>query len=51
MYHRPYFTPSEVDILSEKQRGKMNATQEEKVRQSACAFLESVGSRIGLSVE
>ncbi|KAJ8080487.1 RNA polymerase II C-terminal domain kinase beta subunit [Marasmius tenuissimus] len=47
MYHRPYFTPSEVEILSEKQRGKMNATQEEKVRQSACAFLEAVGSRIG----
>ncbi|ESK95768.1 cyclin ctk2 [Moniliophthora roreri MCA 2997] len=47
VYHRPYFTPLEVEILSEKQRGKMNATQEEKVRQSACAFLEAIGSRIG----
>ncbi|KAK7056895.1 RNA polymerase II C-terminal domain kinase beta subunit [Paramarasmius palmivorus] len=47
IYHRPYFTPTEVEVLSEKQRGKMNATQEEKVRQLACAFLEAMGSRIG----
>ncbi|KAG7088334.1 hypothetical protein E1B28_012341 [Marasmius oreades] len=47
MHHRPYFTPKEIELLSEKQRGKMNATQEEKIRQSACAFLEAVGSRIG----
>jgi CTD kinase subunit beta len=47
-YHHPYFTPAEVDHLSEKQRGKLSATQEEKLRQSACGFLEGVGARIGL---
>ena len=47
-HHHPYFTPAEIDYLSEKQRGKLTATQEEKVRQSACGFLEAVGGRIGL---
>ncbi|KAI0031078.1 cyclin-like protein [Vararia minispora EC-137] len=45
--HHPYFTPDEVDFLSEKQRGKLSTTQEEKARQQACAFMEAVGSRIG----
>lgn len=47
-YHHPYFTPAEVDYLSEKQRGKLSVTQEERVRQNACAFLETLGARIGL---
>ncbi|KII90962.1 hypothetical protein PLICRDRAFT_551362 [Plicaturopsis crispa FD-325 SS-3] len=46
-YHHPYFTPAEVDYLSEKQRGKLSATQEERVRQHACAFAEAVGAKIG----
>ncbi|KAJ7147048.1 cyclin-like protein [Mycena crocata] len=46
-YHHPYFTPAEVEYLSAKQRGKLSVTQEERVRQSAMAFLEAVGARIG----
>jgi len=46
-YHHPYFTPAEVEYLSEKQRGKLSITQEEKVRQNACGFLEALGARIG----
>ena len=49
-YHHPYFTPAEVESLSEKQRGKLSATQEDKVRQNACGFLEALGARIGLYV-
>jgi len=47
-YYKPYFTPSEIEYLSEKQRGKQSATQEEKTRQSACTFIEAMGARIGL---
>lgn len=47
-YHHPYFTPAEVDYLSEKQRGKLSFTHEEKTRQQACGFLEAVGAKIGL---
>ncbi|KAJ3525032.1 hypothetical protein NM688_g8465 [Phlebia brevispora] len=46
-YHLPYFTPEEVERMSERQRGKLTATQEEKQRQQACGFIEAVGSRIG----
>ncbi|TFK74848.1 cyclin-like protein [Pluteus cervinus] len=46
-YHHPYFTPAEVEHLSEKQRGKLSKTQEDKVRQNACGFLEALGARIG----
>ncbi|KAF5314841.1 hypothetical protein D9619_006929 [Psilocybe cf. subviscida] len=46
-YYHPYFSPAEVEYLSEKQRGKQSATAEDKVRQTACAFLETVGARIG----
>jgi len=49
-YHHPYFTSAEIQRLSEKQRGKLSATQEEKARQQACAFIEAVGSKIGLCV-
>jgi CTD kinase subunit beta len=47
-YYHPYFTPAELEYLSEKQRGKQSVTQEEKVRQSACSFLETIGARVGL---
>jgi CTD kinase subunit beta len=47
-HHHPYFTPEEVEYLSEKQRGKLSGTQEEKVRQNACGFLEAAGARVGL---
>ncbi|EJF61099.1 cyclin-like protein [Dichomitus squalens] len=46
-YYLPYFTPQEVERLSEKQRGKLSVTQEEKARQQACGFIETVGSDIG----
>jgi len=47
-YHRPYFIPYDVVRLSEKQRGKLSTSQEEKARQQACGFIESVGAKIGL---
>ncbi|KAJ4491485.1 cyclin-like protein [Lentinula edodes] len=46
-YHHSYFTPAEVEIMSEKQRGKMTVTQEDKIRQNACGFIDAIGSRIG----
>ncbi|KAF9485777.1 cyclin-like protein [Pholiota conissans] len=46
-HYHPYFTPAEIEYLSEKQRGKQSATQEEKIRQSACTFLETIGARVG----
>ena len=46
--HYPYFTPDEVSYLSEKQRGKISETQEERLRQQACAFIEAIGSKMGL---
>lgn len=45
--HHPYFTPTEVEYLSEKQRGKQS-TNQEKMRQQACGFIEVVGMKIGL---
>ena len=47
-HHLPYFTPSEVEVLSEKQRGKLSVTQEERSRQLACGFIENVGAKLGL---
>ena len=49
-YHHPYFAPAEVEYFSEKQRGKLSVSQEEKARQQACGFIEAVGSKIGLYV-
>ncbi|KAK0503929.1 cyclin-like protein [Armillaria luteobubalina] len=46
-YYRPYFTADEIQILSEKQKGKLSVTQEDKVRQTACGFLEALGARMG----
>ncbi|KAH8989649.1 cyclin-like protein [Lactarius hatsudake] len=46
-HHRPYFPPFDVVRLSEKQRGKLSTSQEEKARQQACGFTESVGIKIG----
>ncbi|KAI0662058.1 cyclin-like protein [Cubamyces menziesii] len=46
-FHLPYFTPKEVEKLSDKQRGKLSITQEEKARQQACGFIEAVGLGIG----
>jgi CTD kinase subunit beta len=47
-FHHPYFTAQEIVSLSDKQRGKLSVTQEDKVRQQACTFAEAVGARIGL---
>lgn len=49
-HHLPYFTPVEVERLSDRQRGKLSISQEEKVRQQACGFIEAVGAKIGLYV-
>jgi len=46
--HKPYFTPQQVQDLCEKTRGKLSVSQEEKVRQQACTFIEAVGAKIGL---
>ncbi|EAU86072.2 hypothetical protein CC1G_07151 [Coprinopsis cinerea okayama7 len=46
-YHHPYFTPAELEHLSEKQRGKLSVTQEEKTRQNACSFIDAMSTRIG----
>ena len=45
-YHHPYFSPGEVEYLTEKLRGKMPINQE-KLRQQACAFIEGVSIRSG----
>ncbi|THH20115.1 hypothetical protein EW146_g1210 [Bondarzewia mesenterica] len=39
--HHPYFTPPEVEALSEKQRGNYTIAKVEKGRQQACAFIEA----------
>jgi len=44
-FYLPCFTHPEIEILLEKQRGKQS---EERVRQSACTFIENVGIRVGL---
>ncbi|KAI0917352.1 hypothetical protein AcW2_007503 [Taiwanofungus camphoratus] len=46
-YHFPYFTLAEVEQLSDKQRGKLSISQEEKLRQQSCGFIEAVGAKIG----
>ncbi|KLO06986.1 cyclin-like protein [Schizopora paradoxa] len=45
-YYQTYFSPGEVEYLSEKQRGKSTAS-EEKLRQQACNFIEVVCVKIG----
>ncbi|ETW81680.1 hypothetical protein HETIRDRAFT_51297 [Heterobasidion irregulare TC 32-1] len=45
--HHPYYTPVEVEVLSERQRGKYTIAKAEKGRQQACAFIEAVGARVG----
>ncbi|KIJ14326.1 hypothetical protein PAXINDRAFT_79710, partial [Paxillus involutus ATCC 200175] len=45
--HHIYLTTAEVEYLSEKQCGKLSATQADKVRQQAYGFLEAVGAKIG----
>jgi hypothetical protein len=50
-HHRPYYTPEELDILSEKQRGRLSINQDEKERQRACSLMDAVGTRMGLLVE
>jgi CTD kinase subunit beta len=47
-HYRPYFSEEEVQQLSEKQRGKLSQTQEERARQQACAFIDAIGARLGL---
>ncbi|ORY29517.1 cyclin-like protein [Naematelia encephala] len=44
---RPYLSPSEVERLSAKQRGKLSVSREEKARQQACGFIDAVGVRCG----
>lgn len=49
-HHRPYFTDLQISMLSEKQRGKISASQEDKMKQLACSFIEGMGEKIGLYV-
>jgi hypothetical protein len=37
-----------VERLSIKQRGKLNASREERARQQACVMIDAVGVRCGL---
>ena len=46
-YHHAYFSPNEVELLSENQRGK-SSINPEKLAQQACGFIEAVGVKIGL---
>ncbi|KAF4590728.1 hypothetical protein EYR40_009325 [Pleurotus pulmonarius] len=46
-FHHPYFTPGQVESLSAKQRGKLSVAHEDRTRQSACAFIEAISTRIG----
>ncbi|TFL00991.1 cyclin-like protein [Pterulicium gracile] len=46
-HHRPYFTDLQISMLSEKQRGKISASQEDKMKQLACSFIEGMGEKIG----
>ncbi|WVO13237.1 hypothetical protein L204_100850 [Cryptococcus depauperatus] len=45
--YKSYFTPTEVERLSAKQRGKLSVSREERARQQACGFLDAVGVRCG----
>ncbi|KAL5519762.1 hypothetical protein ACEPAG_1422 [Sanghuangporus baumii] len=45
-HHHPYFSPAEVEYLSDKQRGKLSVPQE-RLRQQACGFIEAVGLKAG----
>ena len=47
-HHRPYFTPAEVAYLSEKQRGRMSESEEDRKRQIAMSFIDLVGVLLGL---
>ena len=47
-HHQPYFTADEIDQFSEKQRGKLTSRDETKLAEAMCAWIEAVGSRIGL---
>lgn len=47
-FYHPYFVPADIEFLSGRQRGKLSLSQEDKVRQNACGFLEIMGARIGL---
>jgi CTD kinase subunit beta len=46
--YKSYFTEQEIHILSEKQRGKLTQTQDERGRQQACAFIDSLAKKMGL---
>ncbi|KAF9498960.1 cyclin-like protein [Pleurotus eryngii] len=46
-FHNPYFTPGQVESLSARQRGKLSVVHEDRTRQSACAFIEAISTRIG----
>ncbi|KAG8808503.1 hypothetical protein FRC17_003924, partial [Serendipita sp. 399] len=45
--YRKYFGPGEVASMGLKQRGNVSEDAQEKTRQMACTFIESVGLRMG----
>ncbi|KAH7098862.1 cyclin-like protein [Auriculariales sp. MPI-PUGE-AT-0066] len=45
-YHA-YYTPAQITKRSESTRGKLTESQEERMRQQACTFVDAVGCRMG----
>jgi len=49
--YQPYFVPTDLEHLTDRTRGRFSHGQEDKNRQNAVGFLETIGARIGLCVD
>jgi len=49
--YQPYFVPTDLEHLTDRTRGRFSHGQEDKNRQNAVSFLETMGARIGLCVD
>ena len=47
-HFEPYFTPEEVEILSNRQNGKMTSRQSGEIKRFATSFIERLGHQLGL---
>ena len=47
-HFEPYFTPEEVEILSNRQNGKMTSRQSGEIKRFAASFIERLGHQLGL---
>lgn len=45
--YQPYFVPTDLEHLTDRTRGRFSHGQEDKNRQNAVGFLETMGARIG----